>query len=383
MVKNTLILILILSSTLMANIGKIVALKGDLTIVRDSNTLIGKIGSEILKADEILTKENAKAQLLFNDNTVITIGKNSVFKVKEYLFDDSNKEYKTNFELLKGSFRTITGKIGKLAPHKFKLNSKTSSIGIRGTQILSRMAVIGDRIVCVESEIIITHIKTGQTIIIKAGEFVDLSEETTSLQAQTLSQKDIERLDQDTRFTTDDERDVQLNNLGVTVNDSKNESWGEWNKESDEVEILYTDSGSQSVSGETNPQVIVNATHTAIYSGKISGTHTNGDTKTIYNNSANKFIMTLNFGTRNITGGKVEGASDAGSFNYDFKGTVKSDGTGFNLTQTANGFTAPTVNGTGTGNFLGSSGNIVKGDLSFDDGYGTNTVEANFTATSD
>ena len=376
MVRKTLLLLLVLSTALMANIGKIVALKGDLTIVRDNTEIIGELGSQIFKADEILTKENAKAQLLFNDNTVITIGKNSVFKVKEYLFDDTNKEYKTNFELLKGSFRTITGKIGKIAPHKFKLNSKTSSIGIRGTQILSKMAVVGDRIICVEGEIIITHIKTGQTIIIKAGEFVDLNVDTKVLKAKTLSQQDIEGLDQDTRFTTNDEKEVQLDNLGVTVADSKNESWGKWNEEPDEVETLYTDSGSQSAGGETNPDVIINATHTATYNGKLEGTHTiGGPASAIKDNASNIFKMTINFGTNQITDGQASGESDAGGFSYDFDGTVKSDGTGFDITNNSG-------TGTGSGIFYGSNGNIVKGDFEFTSGS-TDTTKANFDATSD
>ena len=386
MVRNTLILILLLSTSLFANIGKIVALKGELTIVRDNTELIGTLGSQIEKADEILTKDNAKAQLLFNDNTVITIGKNSVFKVKEYLFDDTNKEYKTNFELLKGSFRTITGKIGKIAPSKFKLNSKTSSIGIRGTQILSRMAVSGDKIACIEGEIMITHLLTGQTIVIKAGEFVDLGVDTKTLKPQKLKTEDVQKMDEGTRFTVSDEKEVKLDDLAVVVSEPENVAWGEWNEEAEETEDSSNTGSSQGTGSVTDPDVIVNATHTAIYKGQIEGTHQSGggDVKSIYNDDTNKFQMTFNFGTKDISDGKIEGESDAGTFNIsNISGTINSDGSGFSI---GNGeWNGYATNGSGSGKFYGANGSIIKGDIS-QEGTGSNTgskVEGTFNATSD
>ena len=387
MVRKTLLLLLLLSTVLMANIGKIVALKGDLTIVRDSTEIVGTLGSQIQKADEILTKDNAKAQLLFNDNTVITIGKNSVFKVKEYLFDDVNKEYKTNFELLKGSFRTITGKIGKIAPNKFKLNSKTSSIGIRGTQILSRMAVSGDRIACIEGEIIITHLITGQTIVIKAGEFVDLGVDTKTLKPQKMKQKDVQDMNDSTRFTLNDEKEVKLDNLDVVASTPENVAWGEWNEEAEETEDSSNTGNSQGSGSVTNPDVIVNATHTATYTGKIEGTHTDlgGGTGngTYIDNATNSFKMTVNFGTRNINHGEIIAEhTGGGSVNItNITGTVKTDGSGFDL---GNGNWNGTTTGSGSGKFYGSNGNIVKGDFSYTEGgSGYNKAEGTFNGQSE
>lgn len=385
MVRKILFIFLAFSITLMANIGKIVALKGDITIIRDNSKQLAKLGSAILKSDELHTKNNAKAQLLFNDNTVITIGKNSIFKVQEYLFDDTNKEYKTNFQLLKGTFRTITGKIGKIAPDKFKLNSKTSSIGIRGTQILSKMAITGDKIACIEGEIIITHLKTGQTILIKAGEFVDIGINTKTLTPQKLQQENIKSMNTETRFTTNNEATPKLDNPNIVINEPENPTWGEWNKKPDTLSNLYADPNAKSISSITNPDVIVNATHTATYSGKIDGTfNKGGSVSNIVNNNSNEFKMTVNFGTSNITNGIIKGEStNLDTFTYKFNGTVKSDGTGFNLKQFGNG-TGAIYKGTGTGQFYGSNGNIVKGTLNnFDDGYNDKIVNGNFTGTSD
>lgn len=390
MVKNSLLIFLFLATSLMANIGKIVALKGDVTIVRDNTQVIGTLGSVILKEDELLTKDNAKAQLLFNDNTVITIGKNSIFKVKEYLYDDINKEYATNFELLKGTFRTITGKIGKVAPDKFKLNSRTSSIGIRGTQILSRMAVVGDRIVCIEGEILVTHLKTGKSIVIKAGEFVDLNLDTQTLKAQKLQFEDIKNMDENTRFTLEDDKNVNLEELGVTVSEPENVAWGEWNTEAEDTSASFAGPNAKGIGSETTPEIIVNSKHTATYKGKIDATHyqydaaggTWVDKGKYVDNSTNEFQMTVNFGTRDITNGVIKGETSGGSsVNItNITGTVKADGSGFDL---GNGdWNANPTTGSGSGSFYGTNGEIVKGTYSYKDQYGDQKSEGNFNGTS-
>ncbi len=368
MVRKLLFLFIVFTLTLSANIGKIVALKGDLTIVRDSDKIVGEVGSIILKNDEILTKSNGKAQLLFNDNTVITIGKNSVFKINEYLYDEQNKNYKTDFGLLKGTFRTITGKIGKLAPSKFKLNSKTSSIGIRGTQILSRMAVVGDRIVCVEGEIVITHLKTGQSIVIPAGQFVDLGVDTKVLKPQKLQQQDIQNMDDSTRFSLSDEKEVTLDDLDVVVSEPENVAWGEWNEEAEETEdifVVQTDPNAV-----TNPDVIINRTGTAKYSGSFSGNLYDGGGNVYRAYSSNSTIdFNINYGTKQLSNGEISAKyNPGGTDTYEFEGTIKANGTGITLTQTS---INPITPGSGSATFHGPTGSTIELEINDFEDYAT------------
>jgi len=386
MVRNVLILCFIAIMPLMANIGKIVALKGDAVIVRDSKEFNVQVGTTILKSDEITTKDESKLQLLFNDNTVITIGKNSNFKVHDYLYDAKNQKYEVKFGLLKGTFRTITGKIGKIAPNKFKLQSKTSSIGIRGTQILSKMAVIGDRIVCIEGEIIVTHLKTGKTVIIKAGEFVDMNAGDTDFKVQKLTPQDIEGLDEDTRFLIN--KEIQLKDFDVQIAESNSIGWGVWNEDPEDIEEVFLSDVEQSIDLETDPNYIINATHTATYDGKVSGAHYTAGVKSgdYINNSNNTFSMTVNFGTNNISADLSAKYINGGVLMTDtinnITGTVKADGSGFDILG-PNGVTGYSGiwGGTGSGTFSGSAAEYVSGDFNFDDGYGEES-KGTFDATS-
>lgn len=120
-------------SLLFANIGKIAVSKGEVNVLRNNTTIKATNDFILEKSDQIKTGADGKVQLIFTDNTVITIGAKSTLNVNEYIFDEENKKAEANFNVVEGTFRTITGKIGKVNPEKFKLQTKSASIGIRGT----------------------------------------------------------------------------------------------------------------------------------------------------------------------------------------------------------------------------------------------------------
>ncbi len=161
-----------LSTVLYASIGKIVAVKGEVTVTRDAQVLKAVTGFELEEKDTLISKAKAKAQIIFNDKTVITIGKNSEFSIREYLFDGGTP--KASFGITKGAFRAITGKIGKVAPDRFKLQTKTATIGIRGTQILGQING-DDKIACTQGAIRVTSLDTGDSVDVPAGQITTVA----------------------------------------------------------------------------------------------------------------------------------------------------------------------------------------------------------------
>ena len=203
-----------------------------------------------------------------------------------------------------------------------------------------------------------------------------------------MKQEDIKNMDDSTRFTMNDEDEVKLDDLAVVATTPENVAWGEWNEEAEETNDSSSTTTSQGGVSVTDPDVIVNATHTATYNGKISGTHFNGTTTgDIIDNADNIFEMKVKFGTNKIEDGQIGAHTTLGTtgnnkVDYSFTGTVRSDGTGFDIVN-GNG---PAANpGTGSGKFYGSNGNIVKGSLDFN-GSGIGGVDlktqAEFNGTS-
>ena len=109
-----LLLFLILLSSLLANVATVSALKGDARIERGNKNIIAKIGSKLLEKDIIRTAKNAKVQLIFKDETIVTLGKNSALNIETYLYDIKNpKNSKTNLNFLRVHLKRSPGKLGK------------------------------------------------------------------------------------------------------------------------------------------------------------------------------------------------------------------------------------------------------------------------------
>lgn len=158
MKKFTGLLICILfGSTLWGSaVARITSLSGQATLARGTNNLPAKLGAALEIKDTVITAKDAKAQLTFSDNTIITVGKQSKFSVEDYL-DDNTPSSSAKFNMVSGTIRAMSGKIGKIAPEKFTVKTKTATIGIRGTDFIVHVLPTGELVVlCMQGNIIVS-----------------------------------------------------------------------------------------------------------------------------------------------------------------------------------------------------------------------------------
>ena len=203
---NKILLILLLSfSFIYAKVGKITALKGEVIIVRDSANINGKLGSDIFKDDRIKTGKNARAQIVFKDNTIISLGKESTFAINDYLFE-AKKPAKASFGFGKGIFKTITGKIGKINPKKFKLKTKTATIGIRGTIVGLESTDAGDKIIIPQGEVVVETPDGIATV--GEGEMTEVKEGEAPVVTQA-PQEEVEKVDEGSGAKANEEESGQ------------------------------------------------------------------------------------------------------------------------------------------------------------------------------
>ncbi len=114
-------------------IGKVVALRGKVVAIQsgaDSRLLALK--SPVFLQDTIKTTQG-RIQLMFRDNTLITLGRHTELILKEYQWEsgDPNSSFKTQIKA--GSFRVMGGAITRDAPQNFKTEAPAATIGIRGS----------------------------------------------------------------------------------------------------------------------------------------------------------------------------------------------------------------------------------------------------------
>ena len=167
-----LLILLFLATSLFANIGTIMVTKGDAVVKRaDSSTRDAKAGMIVLQGDAIVTQKRSRVQVMLKDETVVTIGSKSNFSFDEYSFDGA--ESKVAMSSVKGFFRSVTGKIGKLAPDRFKVKTATATIGIRGTDFWGTTGGDTEKFTCNKGAIVVSF--AGGEIEVGAGRYLIVS----------------------------------------------------------------------------------------------------------------------------------------------------------------------------------------------------------------
>jgi len=122
------------------SIALIKSVSGEVSVTHgDKTTQSLKQGDKIFEKDFIKTAPNSTVGIIFDDNTLISIGSNAEFLVEEYLFEPDSKNVKFKSNLFKGIMACKTGLIPKINPDAMEIKAKTATIGIRGTYFVTEV----------------------------------------------------------------------------------------------------------------------------------------------------------------------------------------------------------------------------------------------------
>ena len=97
------------------------------------------VGTNVFTQERIVTGERGQTQMLFLDESALTIGPNSDMVLDEFVYDPDAQTGSLVINATKGVFRLVGGKISKKNP--VLLKTPTATIGIRGG---INYTVIGD-----------------------------------------------------------------------------------------------------------------------------------------------------------------------------------------------------------------------------------------------
>ena len=114
-------------------IGVIGAAIGD---IKNQNDEILENASKVYYGDTIVVSENSNAQVLFLDQTVITIGEKSELTIDEFVYDPETNDGKFVSNIKSGTIKIITGEISKKDPDNLEIKIPTGTIGARGTEFV-------------------------------------------------------------------------------------------------------------------------------------------------------------------------------------------------------------------------------------------------------
>jgi hypothetical protein len=114
---------------------KVVASQGEISAVDGAGQRRRLVdGGSVYPGDLVETGSGTHAVLAFRDDSRVTLGATTRFRVDNFIYDDKNPtEGRFLVSLLRGSVRALTGLIGKANNRNVGFSTATATIGIRGT----------------------------------------------------------------------------------------------------------------------------------------------------------------------------------------------------------------------------------------------------------
>ena len=96
-----------------------------------------KIKENIYFGDIIKTGAQTNLQILFDDETVFTIGENTEIVINEFIYDPNqdNELNKISAEVMQGSLKVVTGLISRENPENLLITLPTGVLATRGTEV--------------------------------------------------------------------------------------------------------------------------------------------------------------------------------------------------------------------------------------------------------
>ena len=136
--KKILIILVFLTVPNLSNantdfIGVIGAAVGE---IKNQNNEILQNGSKIFFGDTIVSKKNANAQILFIDQTVLTLGEDTEMTIDEFIYDPNSNDGSFVSSVKSGTVKFITGQISNKNPENLEVKVPAGTLGARGTEFV-------------------------------------------------------------------------------------------------------------------------------------------------------------------------------------------------------------------------------------------------------
>jgi hypothetical protein len=122
-------------------IGKVIAATGSVTIEHVSAVIVQanvpsqagqtKAGDLVYQGDVVRTGADGRLSINFTDGTSFNLSNNANMTLNEFVYDPNGKSNSTLFNLSKGTFTFVAGKIAKTGD--MKIDTPVATMGIRGT----------------------------------------------------------------------------------------------------------------------------------------------------------------------------------------------------------------------------------------------------------
>ncbi len=121
-------------------IGQIKSLDSSASIRRNGVAANADTGGAVFEGDVIITDFTGAIGITLKDGTVLSLGPESEVELNRFVFEPQENKLGFTANFLRGTATYLSGRIAKLAPEQVSLKTRFSTIGIRGTRVLIKVA---------------------------------------------------------------------------------------------------------------------------------------------------------------------------------------------------------------------------------------------------
>ena len=93
-------------------------------------------GSKIFFGDTVVSNNNSNAQILFLDQTILTLGEDTELTIDEFIYDPNSHDGSFVSNVKSGTVKFITGQISKKNPENLEVKFPSGTLGARGTEFI-------------------------------------------------------------------------------------------------------------------------------------------------------------------------------------------------------------------------------------------------------
>jgi hypothetical protein len=122
-------------------IGKIVVATGSVTLERAGAVVVqastagqageARLGDLVYQGDAVATGADGRVGINFTDGTSFNLSNNARIVLNEFVYDPNSTSNATLFNLTKGTFTFVAGKVAKTGD--MKIDTPVATMGVRGT----------------------------------------------------------------------------------------------------------------------------------------------------------------------------------------------------------------------------------------------------------
>jgi len=120
-------------------VARVKTIAGTATIARADKVIPVSKDESIYTGDTLKTGANGSVGITFKDNTILSLGPDSVVVIQEFLFAPAQGKLSIVTRMIKGTAAYFSGIIAKLSPQSVRFETPVATVGFRGTKFLVKI----------------------------------------------------------------------------------------------------------------------------------------------------------------------------------------------------------------------------------------------------